>query len=127
MSSSTERAEPTGQALDTWTARTLFARHKAVAIATLALLVLLIAFTASGILTSSAVVVSDSSTCATWSSANYTQQYAYAGLYLREHGSLPSGATDMRSVLAAIDAGCTQSFANDVQDNITVVQAIQQQ
>jgi hypothetical protein len=71
-------------------------------------------------------VVSYSTTCTEWGSANYTQQRAYAVRYVREHGSLSGGAVDPASVVAAINAGCTQAYASDVQDNITIVQAIKQ-
>lgn len=126
MTDITASTEPAGRELDAWTARALVARHKAVAIGTLAVVVLLIAFTVAGIASSGQLVVSDASTCTAWSSANYTQQRAYAARYVREHGSLPGGARDAASVLAAIDNGCDQAFSNDVQDTITVVQAIQQ-
>ena len=46
--------------------------------------------------------------------------------YVQEHGPLSGGASDPASVVAAINNGCNQAFDNDVQDNITVVQAITQ-
>jgi hypothetical protein len=120
----TERTEPEGQAAAPWTVRALFARHKALGIGALALLVLLVAFTVVGVLASGPVAVSDSTTCTEWGSANYNQQRAYALRYLREHGSLPGGARDPASVVAAIGNGCTQAYANDVEDSVTLVQAV---
>jgi hypothetical protein len=126
VSGTTERESPVDPATEVWTTRALFARHKVVGISAVALLVLLIAFVAGGLLSASPVVVSDSSTCSTWSSANQTQQQAYAARYVREHGAVPGGSRAASSVVAAINAGCTQAFDNDVEDTITVVQAIKQ-
>jgi hypothetical protein len=123
---STEPMGSEGPAAEPWTLRGLFARHKPIGFGALALLAVLVAFTVVGVLASSPVVVSDSTTCTNWGSANYTQQHAYARRYLREHGSLPEGARDPASVVAAIDNGCTQAYANDVQDKSTIVQAINQ-
>ena len=109
---------------EVWTTRALFARHRVIGLCAVALLVLLIAIILAGILSSSTVVVSDSSTCATWSSANQTQQLDYGRRYVSEHGALPSGARSPTSAVAAIDAGCTQAFDNDAEEDVSVVQAI---
>jgi hypothetical protein len=124
VTASTERTEPEGQAAEPWTVRALFARHKAFGIGALALLAVLIAFTAVGVLAASPLVVSDSTTCTDWGSANYNQQHAYALRYVREHGSLPGGGRAPASVVAAITNGCTQAYANDVEDTVTLVQAV---
>jgi hypothetical protein len=97
-----------------------------VGICAVALIVLLIAIILGGILASSTVAVTDSSTCATWSSANQTEHDAYGKRYVREHGPLPNGSRSPAGVAAAIDAGCTQAFTNDTEDDVTVVQAIKQ-
>jgi hypothetical protein len=97
-----------------------------VGICAVALIVLLIAIILGGILASSTVVVSDASTCATWSSAKQTEQLAYGRRYVRVHGALPDGARSPASIVAAIDAGCTQAFDNDTEEDVTVVQAIKQ-
>ena len=123
---STDGAGSVERSAEVWTTRALFARHKLAGICLAALLVLLVASIVIGVLGSSPTPVSDSSTCSTWSSASHQQQRAYGPLYVREHGALPSGARDPSSVVAAIDAGCTDAFDNDVQDDITVVQAIKQ-
>ena len=124
MIGSTDGAAPADRGAEVWTTRALFARHKLIGICGVALLVLLIAIILAGVLGSSTVVVSDSSTCATWSSAKETQQLAYGQRYIREHGALPSGAPSPTSVVAAINAGCTQAFDNDAEEDVTVVQAI---
>jgi hypothetical protein len=124
-SGSTERAAPADQTAEVWTTRALFARHRRVGLSAVALLVLFLAIIVGGLFASSPAVVRDSSTCSTWSSANQSAQQAYAVRYVREHGPLPSGATSPATVVAAINAGCTEAFDNDVQDNVTLVHAIQ--
>jgi hypothetical protein len=109
---------------EVWTTRALFARHKLIGICAVALLVLLVVIILAGVMGSSTVVVSDTSTCATWSSANQTQQLAYGRRYIREHGALPSGAPSPTDVVAAINTGCTQAFDNDAEEDVTVVVAI---
>jgi hypothetical protein len=104
----------------------LIARHKWAAIAAVAALVLLLTIMVGGILTSRPLVVSDSSSCSAWSSANQTQQRAYAVRYVAEHGAVSGGVRNPAGVIAAIDNGCGQAFVNDVQDSETVVQAVQQ-
>jgi hypothetical protein len=127
VSGSTDGAAPANQAGQVWTTRALFARHKVIGISAIVGLLVLLAIIVGGILASSSVVVNDSSTCATWSSANQTQQQAYAQRYLRKHGSLPGGARTAADVVAAVNTGCTDAFDNDTQDTITLAQAITQQ
>jgi uncharacterized iron-regulated membrane protein len=124
VSASTDGAAPAERGAEVWTTRALFARHKLIGVCAVALLVLLIAIILAGVLGSSTVVVNDSSTCATWSSANQTQQLAYARRYVEEHGALPSGARTATSVVAAINAGCTQAFDNDAEEDVSVATAI---
>lgn len=124
MSGSTDGAAPAQRGAEVWTTRALFARHKLIGVCAVAALVLLIAIILAGVLGSSTVVVSDSSTCATWSSAKQTQQLAYGQRYVSEHGSLPSGDRTPTGVVAAINAGCTQAFDNDAEEDVSVVQAI---
>jgi hypothetical protein len=126
VSGSTGGVAPADRGAEVWTTRALFARHKMLGICAVALLVMLVATILGGILASSTVVVSDSSTCSTWSSANQTQQHAYGRRYLREHGALPGGARSPAGVVAAINAGCTQAFDNDAEDDVTVAQAVRQ-
>jgi hypothetical protein len=117
---------PANPGAEAWTTRALFARHKVLGIAAVALLILLVAIILAGILGTNTVVVTDSSTCATWSSANQTRQLAYGQQYVREHGALAGGDRSPASVVAAINDGCTQAFDNDAQEDVTVVQAIRQ-
>jgi hypothetical protein len=126
VTDSTERAAPADRAGEVWTTRALFARHKLVGLSAVALVLLLLAIIVGGVLASSPAVVTDSSTCSTWSSANQTTQHAYAVRYVREHGPLRGGVTAPASVVAAINVGCTQAFNNDVQDDVTLVHAVQQ-
>jgi hypothetical protein len=126
VSGTTERESPVDPATEVWTTRALFARHKAVGISAVALLILLLAVVVGGILASNTAVVNDSSTCATWAAANQTQQQAYAVRYVRKHGALPGGSRAASSVVEAISTGCNDAFSNDVEDNVTVVQAVKE-
>jgi hypothetical protein len=126
VSGTTERGSPVEPATEVWTTRALFARHKVIGVSAVALLILLLAIVVGGVLASSTAVVSDSSTCATWAAANQTQQQAYAVKYIGEHGALPGGSRATSSVVAAISTGCNDAFSNDVEDNVTVVQAIKE-
>jgi hypothetical protein len=126
VSSTMDRGSPVDPATGVWTTRTLFARHKVAGISAVALLMLLLVIVVGGVLASSTAVVSDSSTCATWAAANQTQQEAYAAEYVREHGASPGGSRDIATVVAAISGGCNDTFSNDVEDSVTVVQAIKE-
>ena len=119
-----EIVSPTTEA---WTTRALIARHRRLSLSVLAIIVVMVALLVAGIAGSNAGAVSDASTCSAWSSANQGQQQAYAGLYVREHGALPGGATSTASVAAAIDKGCMQAFGSDAADLVNVYQAINRQ
>lgn len=110
-----------------WNTRALIARHKVGALVAFVLLVLLLVIMVGGVLTSHPVVVSDSTTCTAWGSANQTQQLAYGKLYVREHGPLAGGVTAPASVVAAVNSGCYLAYSNDVEDDVNVVQAIKKQ
>jgi len=118
---------PPGQADETWTTWGLVVKHKVAAVAALALVLLLLAIIVGGILASRPVLVTDATTCTSWGSTNQTQQRDYALRYLREHGPLSGGVTNPASVVSAINNGCGEAYVNDVEDNITVLQAIRQQ
>jgi hypothetical protein len=124
---STELTTPQSYSDDSWTMRSLIARHKRASIGALALFVVMLALLVAAIAGSTAGAVTDSTSCAGWGSANQDQQQAYAGLYVREHGSLASGARDAASVEASINRGCMQAFGSDVADTVNVYQAINRQ
>jgi hypothetical protein len=124
VTASPDRTEPEGQAAEPWTVRGLFARHKAFGIGALAVVALMIAFTAVGVLSSTSAAVTDATTCTEWGNANYNQQTAYARRYVREHGALPGWGGAPSSVVAAISTGCAQAYGEDVEDNVTVVNAL---
>lgn len=97
--------------------------HKRLSAGLLAAIVLFVAVVLPAILGPGRL--SDSSSCSTWDSADHAGQAAYAGLYLREHGALFSGATSPRGVESAITAGCAAAAVNDEADTVSVIQAIE--
>jgi hypothetical protein len=121
-----ETVAPLGPAAEHLSARALIARYRGLSLVAAALLALLVAMFVAALLRSGPAAVSDATTCAQWSSASQAQQDAYAGLYQREHGPVPGGPAGATSVRAAINTGCMQAFANDVEESVNVVQAIRQ-
>lgn len=117
---------PLGPAAEHLSTRALIARYRGLSLVVAGLLVLLLATFVAALLRTGPAAVSDATTCAQWSSANQGQQDAYAGLYQREHGPVPGQSAGGASVVAAINSGCMQAFANDVEDKVNVVQAIRQ-
>lgn len=107
------------------TLRGLIASHKVASLVLVLVCALTVALFALTALGPRAGAVTDSSTCAQWSSANVDQQNAYAALYVREHGGVsPRWGPAPAGVINAINAGCYQAFGEDVSDTATVVQAI---
>ena len=106
--------------------RTLIVRYKYASLGAAAVLVIVVAMVLFAALGAKAGAVTDSTTCTQWGSANVNRQNAYAQLYIREHGPLKDGVgvTDAASVIDAINAGCEQAYGDDVSDNATVIQAI---
>jgi hypothetical protein len=123
----TDPAADSGDASETWTTWGLISKHKIAAGVGVVLLLLLLVIIVGGLVSAKPVVVSDATTCTSWGATNQTQQRAYALLYVREHGPVPSGARDPAAVIAAINNGCSEAYVNDVEDNVTVVQALQPQ
>lgn len=114
-----------GSDIAPWTLRGLVASHKVASLVVAALCVLTMAAFALTALGPKAGAVTDSSTCAQWSSTNVNQQDAYARLYVRERsGVSPRWGPAPTGVINAINAGCYQAFGEDVSDTATVVQAI---
>ena len=120
---STQEAQPA----ERLTLRGLAADNRALSFGALAVLVALAAMIVLAAVQSGAWGVTDSTACSRWASANQSQQAAYARLYVREHGTLPSGARDATSVEDAINFGCTEAFSFDEADTVTVLQAIRRQ
>ncbi len=105
--------------------RGLIASHKAASLAIAAACAVTLAVLVLTALGAKAGAVTDSTTCAQWSSANVNQQDAYARLYVREHGPVsPRWGPVPVGVINAINAGCYQAFGEQVSDTATVVQAI---
>lgn len=123
----TDPPVPPGDADETWTTWGLIVKHKVTAAVSLVLLILLLVIVVGGILAARPAMVTDSTTCTAWGSANQTQQHAYAQRYVRDHGPLSGGVTNPASVVSAINNGCGEAYANDVEDNVSVVQAIKGQ
>lgn len=71
--------------------------------------------------------ISDSTSCSVWSSAPQRQRDAYAALYVKRHGPLPSGASDAATVEGVIDGGCIQAYGFDEADTVTVLESIRKQ
>ena len=124
-SASTDGARPRGPGGESPSLRAFIARNKPIAISAIAAVILLLAaVVALGVVGSGGWHVRDATSCSAWSSANQDQQSTYARLYVAEHGPLPSGARDPASVKAAIDNGCLSAFAYDEADTVNVSQAI---
>lgn len=127
-SASTQGAPPPGPGDEAPSLRAFIARNKRLSISAITVVVaLLAAVVILGVAGSGAWHVRDSTSCSGWSSANQSQQTAYARLYVNEHGALPSGASDLASVKATIDNGCLSAFGYDEADTVNVVQAIKGQ
>ncbi|HEY2160077.1 MAG TPA: hypothetical protein VGH24_02125 [Solirubrobacteraceae bacterium] len=108
-----------------WTIRGLIAGHKQASLGAAVVIALLVAMVVVPALGAKGGVVSDSTSCTQWGSANVDQQDAYARLYISEHGSVsPRWGQPPASVINAINAGCTQAFGENVSDSATVLQAV---
>jgi hypothetical protein len=116
-----------GQLGERLTLRRLIAENRVLSMGALAVLLALAATIVLTAVQSGPWRVTDSTSCSAWGSANQSRQHAYARLYVREHGALPSGARDIASVEDAINYGCTQAFSFDEADTLTVLQAIRRQ
>ena len=109
---------------DLRTIRGLVAQHRLAALGVAAVIAVVLATFLVPLFASRAGPVTDATSCTQWGSANQNQQAVYARLYLREHGSLPDGATSPASVILAINNGCAQAYGDDVSDTTSVEQAI---
>jgi hypothetical protein len=106
------------------TLRGLILANKRVSGAVLGIVAVLVAIVLVTDLNSRVTRLSDSTPCSVWSSASDAKRNAYAALYVKEHGPLPSGASDSGTIEGLIDNGCTQAYGFDEADTVTVLQAI---
>jgi hypothetical protein len=109
---------------DPWSPRSLIAAHKRGSVVAVTLLAVLVAMFLVTVLGPQGAAVTSSTSCSSWGSTNQLQQQAYANLYLREHGPVSHGGSNVASVVAAINSGCTAAFNFDDEDTVSVVQAI---
>ena len=123
ISTLTQPTAPQGGA-DQWSTRSLIAAHKRGSVVAVTLLAVLVAMFLVAVLGPRGAAVTSSTSCSSWGSASQLQQQAYANLYLREHGHVSRGGSNVASVAAAINSGCTAAFASDEEDTVSVVQAI---
>jgi Flp pilus assembly pilin Flp len=107
-----------------WTMRALIGRHKQASSFAAVTVAVMVALIAVAILAARGGVVSDSTTCTQWGSANVNQQHTYAREYVKEHGTVPRWGSSPTMVINAINAGCFQAYGEDVSDNTTLLQAI---
>lgn len=105
--------------------RALLRRHKLVSLALLVVVLLCAAIVVPEVLSAGSLKVTDSTSCAAWSSATPREEGAYARLYIQRHGSLAGGATNVARIESQVNNGCMQAFSYDEADTITVLQAIQ--
>src|SRR5947209_7772204 len=109
-----------GESFERPTLRRLARTHKRVTAAVAATLLALVAIVLVSDLGSRVSRISDSTPCSVWGSAPQRERDAYAGLYVREHGPLPSGASDTGTIEGVVDDGCTQAYGFDEADTVTV-------
>lgn len=122
VNSNASTAVPTGA--EAWSIRGLLARHKLAAAGAAAVVAVMVAMVLVELFGSRAAAVSDATTCTQWGSANQARQAAYARLYVREHGPLRGFGAAPATIITAINDGCARAYADDVSDNVTLVQAI---
>lgn len=109
------------------TLRSLIARHRLFALATLGVVVILLVLFLVAVLGPKAGAVTDATVCSQWGSTSHTEQATYAQQYVRRHGTLASGASSVAAVESAIDNGCLAAYASDEEDKVTVLQSIRKQ
>ncbi len=110
-----------------WSLLAFIARDKRLLFGALAVLAVVVTVVVLEIVGPKVTSVADSTSCSQWGSVTDTEQIAYANLYLKEHGTLPGGATGVANVEAAINFGCVQAFSSDEEDTVSVLQAIRGQ
>ncbi len=124
------RHESAGEPPDRWEPPTLWGLlmgHKRIAAALVVIFAILLAIVLPADLSSKLSRIADSTPCSVWSSANEGQRAAYAARYVKEHGPLPSGASDASTIEGVIDDGCTAAYSFDEADTVTVLQSIKKE
>jgi hypothetical protein len=109
------------------TLRRLVLAHPRGVAAVLGILVVLLALALVADLGSRVTRIGDPTPCSVWSSSNQAQRDTYAALYVKEHGPLPSGASDAGTIEGVVDDGCTRAYGFDEADTVTVLEAIRHQ
>ena len=120
----TEDPGATGERFEPPTLRGLVRAHKRASAAVAAILLALVAIVLVSALGSRVTRIVDSTPCSVWSSAPQGERDAYVTLYVKEHGALPSGASDAGTIEGVIDDGCIQAYSFDEADTVTVFDAI---
>ncbi len=116
-----------GERFNPPTLRGLVRTHKRAAAVLTGIFLVLVAIALISALGARVSRISDSTPCSVWSSAPQHERDAYVTLYVKEHGSLPSGASDAGTVEGVIDGGCIQAYGFDEADTVTVLDAIRKQ
>jgi hypothetical protein len=108
-----------------WSMRALIARHKLPAAGVALVVLITVALFVVAVLGPRNGAVGDSASCTQWGSSSQSEQQAYAERYLGGHGNVPQQAPGVSGVEAAVNAGCMAAFANDEEDTVTVLDAIE--
>lgn len=128
LMTTTSRSEATNHPRPTQPSiRAFLLEHRAISFSALALVIIVVGVVIPDLPGVGSWKVTDSTSCAAWSSASRRQQAAYSRLYISRHGPLANGATAPASIEAAINHGCVQASAYDAADTITVLEALNKQ
>jgi hypothetical protein len=116
-----------GEKFEPPTLRGIARAHKRATAGVAGILLALIAIALVSDLGSRVTRISDSTPCSVWGSAPQRERDAYAALYVKEHGPLPSGASDAGTIEGVIDDSCTKAYGFDEADTVTVLEAVRKQ
>lgn len=109
------------------TLRGLLRSHKRASAGVAGILLVLVAIVLVSAFGSRVSRISDATPCSVWGAAPQRERDAYVALYVKEHGPLPSGASDAPTIEGVIDNGCTYAYGFDEADTLTVLQSIRHQ
>lgn len=105
--------------------RQLIGRHRIIAGALIAAVVLVVAATVVTVLQKpTTAALADSSTCSAWSAANQGQRADYARLYITEHPGSRISAYGQSRLQVLINADCTDSAYLGESADISILAAI---